>query len=89
MRFGSEGELVGHGGCNRYFSTYKLSENTIEIGPIAATRMACPDPAMEHERLFLQALQNARQIARNGTDLWLNDAAGNPLVQLTHSDPDE
>ncbi len=89
VRFGGEGKLEGHSGCNRFFGTFKLAGDGIEIGPLGVTRMACSEPAvMEREVRFLEALQNARQFMRDRSDLSLTDNAGNPVVQLIQTDAD-
>ncbi len=89
VRFGGEGKLEGHSGCNRFIGTFKLAGDGIEIGPLGVTRMACSEPAvMEREVRFLEALQNARQFMRDRIDLSLTDNAGNPVVQLIQTDAD-
>ena len=88
VRFDDEGQVVGHGGCNRFFGTYNLTGNRIEIGALGATRMACPKPVMEHELRFLQALEDAGRLVRDGIDMSLTDGAGNPLVRLLQTDAD-
>ena len=88
VRFGGEGELQGHGGCNRFFGTYRLAGERIEIGPLGATRMACPTPVMERENRFLQALADARLFVRDRIHLLLTDDQGNPLVRLIQTDAD-
>jgi heat shock protein HslJ len=71
VRFEGEGRLTGHAGCNGFFGTYRLDGNGIEIGPLAATRKACPEPAMRNETLLLGALASARGFERDGTRLTL------------------
>ncbi len=89
VRFGGEGKLEGHSGCNRFFGTFKLAGDGIEIGPLGVTRMACSEPAvMEREVRFLEALQNARQFMRDRIDLSLTDNTGNPVVQFIQTDAD-
>jgi putative lipoprotein len=88
VRFGGEGKLQGHGGCNRFFGTYKLAGDGIKIGPLGATRMACAEPVMEREALFLRALGNARKFVRERIDLSLIDGAETPLVRLIQTDAD-
>jgi heat shock protein HslJ len=89
VRFGGEGKLEGHGGCNRFFGTFKLAGDGIEIGPLGATRMACSEPAvMEREVRFLEALHNATRFMRVRIDLSLTDNTGNPVVQLIQTDAD-
>ena len=88
VRFGGESKIEGHGGCNRFFGTYKLVGDRIEIGPLGATRMACPEPIMEREARFLGALENATQFVRERIDLTLTDNAGNTVVRLLQTDAD-
>lgn len=51
-----EQRLGGFAGCNRYNSTYVIEGESITIGPIVTTRMACPD--MDGETKFIQALSD-------------------------------
>ena len=59
----ADGEVSGSAGCNTYQGTYRSTraagENTIEIGPLATTRMMCDEPLMEQEGLYLAALEAA------------------------------
>ena len=55
-----EGRLSGFDGCNRYMG--KIEESApgqVAVGPLAGTRMACPEPAMQLEQRFLDALGKA------------------------------
>jgi heat shock protein HslJ len=50
----------GFAGCNRF--TAKVTDEApgrLRIGPAAATKMACPDGAMQLESRFLEALQKS------------------------------
>jgi heat shock protein HslJ len=49
--------VSGQAGCNRFSGGYSAEGDRLTLGPVAATRMACPGPAMEHERRTLQLLQ--------------------------------
>ncbi len=89
VRFGGEGKLEGHSGCNRFFGTFKTAGDGFEIGPLGVTRMACSEPAvMEREVRFLEAFQNARRFLRDRIDLSLIDNAGNSVVRLIQTDAD-
>lgn len=74
--FGADGVLSGSAGCNRYTATYEVSGTSLKIGPAAATRMACADPAgvMEQEAQFLQALATATTYRLAGDRLELRTA---------------
>jgi len=56
IHFEREG-IRGFAGCNRFTASVKeTAPGVIEVGPAAATRMACPEPEMDMERQFLDAL---------------------------------
>lgn len=57
----SESGVSGFGGCNRYQAPFRQIEGGIELGPAAATRKVCQEPAgvMEQESQFLAALETA------------------------------
>ena len=40
VRFGGEGKLEGHGGCNRFFGSYELAVDRVEIPPERRTSWA-------------------------------------------------
>ncbi len=88
VRFGGEGELTGHGGCNSFFGSYSITGDRIEIGPLGVTRMACPEPVSTREFEFLASLENAKQFARERIDLELRDQSGITLVRLIQTDAD-
>ncbi|MGB0386655.1 MAG: DUF4377 domain-containing protein [Ardenticatenaceae bacterium] len=50
-------QINGNGSCNNFFSTYTIDGNSLTIGVIGATRMACE--LMELEQQFFNALQSA------------------------------
>ena len=57
-----EQRLSGSAGCNRFFTDIKGGgPYNIEIGPVGATRMMCPEPMMQVEGRYLAALQKVRQ----------------------------
>jgi heat shock protein HslJ len=52
------GQASGSGGCNTFSGPYEVpGHDTIDIGPLRSTRMACPDPAMSFEATYLAALE--------------------------------
>jgi heat shock protein HslJ len=80
LRFEVDGKLNGNGGCNSFFGTYTISESSIDIGPIGATRMACPEPQMELEGKFFLVLEKVEKIESRGNRLILSDDAGVELA---------
>lgn len=80
LRFEVDGKLNGNGGCNSFFGNYTLSESGIDISPIGATRMACPEPQMELEGKFFLLLEKAKKIESRANRLILSDDAGVELA---------
>jgi heat shock protein HslJ len=54
----ADGRISGSAGCNRYFASVEAGDTpgAIAVGPVGATRMACPDPIEAVETRFLAAL---------------------------------
>ncbi len=81
----SDGHAGGFGGCNQYTTTYTLDGSSLTFGTPAATLMACPEPQMSFESVYLGALpQTATYGITDGT-LELLDASGTAVVTLTSS----
>lgn len=55
LEFGPD-RFTGRAGCNRLSGAYARSGERLTMGPVAATRMACPEPGMGHERRVLAIL---------------------------------
>lgn len=50
------GQFGGKLGCNRFGGSYVLGAETITVGPIAATKMACMGRAMSDEQAGFAAM---------------------------------
>ena len=76
--------VTGNGGCNRFFGTAKLSGETLEVGPLGTTRMACPETIMNQEKRFLKALESVRRYrVDDATDmLYLSNEQGKPILRF-------
>lgn len=57
-------QLSGSSGCNRYTGAVAggAGAGSIAVGPIAGTRMACPEPLMDAESRYLGALGGASKV---------------------------
>lgn len=79
----TDGTVAGKSGCNRYSGPATLTGEGLSLGPLAATRMACPAPLMDTEQTTLAALARvtAFDIAPDGT-LLLTDGT-TPLLTAT------
>jgi heat shock protein HslJ len=60
--FAEDGTVSGSSGCNQYNGSYTLDGTAIAIGPLATTKMACPDDIMAQEQQFLAALASAAKV---------------------------
>jgi heat shock protein HslJ len=49
-----ENKITGFAGCNRYFGSYEISDDSLSIGIIGATKMACNH--LDLEQKFLSAI---------------------------------
>lgn len=89
IQFETDGELAGFAGCNRFFGSYELTENTIKIGPLGTTRMACPPDVTAFEFSFIEALQSAATVARADTRIALRNDKGLTTVRFDAIDRKE
>jgi heat shock protein HslJ len=68
------GETVGGStGCNRFTGPYTVDGDSLEIGTIASTQIACEPPADAVERGYLDALARVARWRLAGADLVLLD----------------
>lgn len=78
VEFEPGGPVSGQAPCNRFTATNSVPYPWFEVGPIAATRMACPD--LEAETAFFDAFGAMTQSeVRQGT-LFLRNDAGEEMV---------
>ncbi len=53
------GTVAGKSGCSNYTGSYTASGSSLTVGPLASTKMACDQVAMDAETAYLAALQAA------------------------------
>ena len=84
MIFAEDGNVAGSAGCNRYSATFEVDGDSLRIGPVRATRMACPEPAgvLEQEAAFLAALEMVATWRAEGDRLQLRSADGALAIDL-------
>lgn len=61
LQFDGE-RLSGSVGCNRFSGSYSADGRTLTAGPLMATEMACPGPAMTQEAAFFKLMQGPVQL---------------------------
>ena len=77
LRFEADSARIsGFAGCNRYFSSYTLSDDqpTLRFSAIGMTKMACSQ-GMDLERQFADALAQVTRYAIENNRLTLLDAS--------------
>lgn len=87
LTFTPDNKLSGSAGCNNYVANYTRTAAALDIGPAAATRMMCSQPAgvMEQEQQFLQALETVVSAQQEGNRLELRTASGALAVSLVQA----
>jgi heat shock protein HslJ len=71
LTFPEAGKTAGNGSCNRFLGPVEIRGASIHIGPLASTRMACPDAVSNQEAKYLKALEGAERFAREGPHLMI------------------
>ena len=76
-----ENKVNGFGGCNSFFGTYTHDVGSIKFGPLAATRMFCPD-SIDLESQFFKLLSGVTSYTITGQVLFFKDDDGKPVLKL-------
>ncbi len=76
-------KAYGNSSCNRYTGAVTLgNKETIQFGPVASTRMACPGNADQQEAAYFKALQSVTAYHLNNSNLILLDAEYNKVLEF-------
>lgn len=78
ISFGEDGAVTGRAPCNRYSTRQTAPYPWFELGPIAATRMACPD--LTAETAFFEALEAMSIAEVSGETLILSNEEKRSMV---------
>lgn len=78
LRFES-GRLSGFSGCNSFSGSYRLDGDRLNIGPVASTQMACPEPGASVEQAFHAGLAGTLLYQIEGEALSLTSDSGATL----------
>ena len=74
--------ISGNAGCNSYHASYEASGNEISFGPVAGTKMACPEAEMSTEARYLQLLEGVATFETSGRSMSMSDADGTAVLQF-------
>ncbi len=75
------GKASGSGGCNRFTGSYEQNGESISLGRLASTRMACAEEVMTAERAYHSALEAVTSWSATGGVLVLSDSSGPALLR--------
>ena len=83
LLFDAAQRISGRAACNQYFGTVERGEGgSLRLKPAGTTRMACPEPVMEQEQRYLEALGAVTAYRSESATLSLLDAGGRVRVRL-------
>jgi heat shock protein HslJ len=83
----AEGTVGGSTGCNRFTASYTVDGDSLRIGAVASTRMACRPPADAVERVYLAALARVAGWRSDDAELVLLDEDGAELLRYRGATP--
>lgn len=75
-----DNKITGNSGCNMYNAKFSLDKNTLVVGPIMSTRMACPN--LEGEAQFTQAISDTSIITMPDANVLQFAKGGNVLLEF-------
>ncbi len=79
-----QGDRVsGLGGCNTFSGPVQVQDNSIQIGPLASTKMACSGEIDQREQQVLHALSQAASFQIQRSQLTLLDNQSRVLMSWT------
>lgn len=79
------GRAGGNSGCNVYFASATVEDDTISFSDVGSTFMACDEPVMEQEQALFDALKLAARFKLEDGSLELLDHDGALLMRLAAS----
>lgn len=85
IRFSAANTTTGSGGCNQFNGPYSVNGQSLRIGPLASTSMACDAGISAQEQAYLQALQAATSFALTGNQLILRNGSGMEVARFLRS----
>ena len=84
----NDGSVSGTAGCNSFSGGYTVDGNTLTVGPLASTMMACMDSnVMQQESDVLANLQAAATYTIEGDVLTIANAEGETTLTFKATEP--
>ena len=88
LAFDGEGRASGSGGCNRFTGSYTFDDGKLAFGPLAGTKMMCPEAVMDQEDRFHQALGAVDKVVLDGPFLLIYIEGSDAPLRFTRMEPD-
>jgi len=88
LAFDGEGRASGSGGCNRFTGSYTFDDGKLAFGPLAGTKMMCPEAVMDQENRFHQALGVVERVVLDGPFLLIYFEGSEQPLKFTRMAPD-
>lgn len=82
-----DGRVAGSTGCNQYSGSYTVEGDSLELGQLASTQMACAPPADRIEQSYVAALDRVARWRLDGDELVLSDADGAEVLRYAPATP--
>jgi heat shock protein HslJ len=79
LEFTGDGMVSGHGSCNRFRGPVVITGDSIEFGPLVATRMFCGEAVTNQEMQYLAALNAAERWELKEPFLYISVGRQQPL----------
>jgi heat shock protein HslJ len=83
LAIGGDGSVSLHPGCNTGHGQVEIGEGTLTFGPIATTRMMCPDDQMGVENTVLKVLDGQVTYEIDSQQLTISSDAGTLTYRAT------
>lgn len=83
-----DGRVAGHSGCNRFTGSYRQEGDSLKLGPVAATKMACSPERMLQEQAWFRMLDQVSGFEATHLVLKLKAADGKVIATLQRRDFD-
>ncbi|WP_171060865.1 META domain-containing protein [Poseidonocella sp. HB161398] len=84
--FPEEERIAGQGPCNRFMGRVVWDGESMSIGPLVATMMACPN--LDAEKTLLKALEAVETGVLTGDELLLTTSEGGTLLYRADAAPE-
>ena len=81
----AQGQLSGFSGCNQYQTTYEVDGDTMTIGEVAGTLIACDEATTAVETDYLASLKSVRTWTIENDNLLLQDKDGDFVLEYASS----